>query len=95
MSVCVCVCVYMYVCVSAYMCMCLITDLPVGAVATAAHGPGDEGARDPRLEANGGECCAVFECTVTNFRQIFRESEGSDPTTSLETLWVNCNQRFR
>ena len=70
-------------------------ELPVGAVTTAAHGPGDEGAGDPRLEANGGECCAVFERTVTNFRQILRESEGSDPTTSLETLWANCNQRFR
>ena len=41
-------------------------ELPVVAVAAAAHGPGDEGSRHTRREDDGGESRAVLERLQAN-----------------------------
>ena len=69
---CVCAYVCVYVCVRARVYM---SDLPVGTVATAAHGPGDERARDARhtrAEGDRGEATASFKGSLADAGQRMR-----------------------
>ena len=48
-------------------------DLPVGTVAAATHGPGDEGSSRRRWpKDDGGKSSTVFECPVANMNQRVR-----------------------
>ena len=63
-------------------------ELPVSAVATAAHGPGDEGTRRGRTEDSGGESSAVFERKLANSVEVVREREGGKPNTAFEGVFT-------
>ena len=54
-------------------------ELPVGAVATAAHGPGDEDIRHTRREDDRSESHAALESISVNLGQCVGECEGSEP----------------
>jgi len=70
-------------------------ELPVDAVAHAAHGPRDEGTRQTRPEGDSGESRAVSESTVANTGQSVRECERGEPTAATERIGANTGQSVR
>ena len=77
-------------------------ELPVDAVAHAAHSPGDEGRRHTRHprptrrrpEDYRGETRAVSENMTVNIGQRVRECEGGEPTAASKCRKVNFGQGF-
>ena len=69
--------------------------LPVRAVATAAHGPGDEGCSGHRRqEDDGGESRAISESSVADLQGV-RECDGGDATAANECTVFNSGQSMR
>ena len=71
-------------------------ELPVGAVTTAAHGPGDEGSSgERRPKDDGGESSAVSESRVTNIHQGVRECQGGETTAVSERFCTDRGEPTR
>ena len=64
-------------------------DLPVGAVATACHDPGDEGSGDRRPEDDRGESSAICESGDADRLQGVRECDGGETSASIESFSAN------
>ena len=69
--------------------------LPVGAVATATHSPGDEGRRHTRPEHYRGELSAVTERTKANRAETVRECEGCEINASSKCIGPNLGESVR
>ena len=71
-------------------------DLPVIAVATAAHDPGDEGgSRNRRAVFNMGECRAAVKRSRSDPSQRMREGEGRECTAPVKSTKANRGQSIR
>ena len=79
--------------VSMRMMVSVSPDLPVGAVAAAAHDPGDEGGSRHRWpEDDGGEIIAFFEWHHSNRDQRVWQYDGGESTAAREGKVANMNQ---
>ena len=67
-------------------------ELPVGAVATVAHGPGDEGRCRHRPEGDGGEPLARFEGILSNSGERVWKLERGEARAPIECIGVNLGQ---
>ena len=68
-------------------------ELSVGAVAAAAHGPGDEGSRRPRPEDGRGEAGALTERALAHIAQRVRECDGGETSASTKSSGAKTCQR--
>ena len=71
-------------------------DLPVGAVATAAHGPGDEGCSGRRRPEDGrGESRTSIKTSYADSDQRVWQCEGGESTTRREGTITNSVNGLR
>ena len=72
-----------------------VGELPVGAVAAAAHGPGGEGAPgEKQSEDDRGETSATRERTVAKSGHS-RSREGKEGEPSAATERISANIKYR
>ena len=64
-------------------------ELPVSAVTTAGHGPGDEGSCRDRPEGGALDVGAALEGLLSDAGQTVGKRQGRDPTALLERTCAN------